>query len=366
MKQNITIGSFPYAPGFNPYQKLFTGGIEEAGLKVLRIPPKKWFPLQKAVASDCDLLHLDWPQDWYTGRGRVSKALKGGMYRHGLSCLRKKPTVWTAHNLISHDSLDPTRDKKMNQALIDVCRGVMVMSDAAELQLRELYRIPGSTNVRKVPHGHYIDCYLNVVSRDDARKRFSLAREKFIYLMPGAVKPYKGHADAIRSFVRCSAKDDVLIVAGRGEDGYIEQLRAIESEAGCVCSGDIQFIDGQISDNDFQYLFNLADVTVLPFVNVLNSGSLLLAMSFGSPVIAPRIGSIPEIALPEFFFGYDSNESVDDSLERAMRNAKCKLSQEFTKHKIQEVIISYTKEEYDWGDAGASLAEWYSEILEKC
>ena len=33
---------------------------------------------------------------------------------------------------------------------------------------------------------------------------------------------------------------------------------------------------------------------MLPFERVLTSGSLILAMSYGKPIIAPRIGSIPD------------------------------------------------------------------------
>jgi hypothetical protein len=38
-----------------------------------------------------------------------------------------------------------------------------------------------------------------------------------------------------------------------------------------------------------------ADLVVLPFHSILNSGSVLLALSHNRPVLAPRIGALPEI-----------------------------------------------------------------------
>jgi beta-1,4-mannosyltransferase len=40
---------------------------------------------------------------------------------------------------------------------------------------------------------------------------------------------------------------------------------------------------------------NAADVAVLPFLDVLTSGSAILALSFGKPVILPDIGCLPEL-----------------------------------------------------------------------
>jgi len=48
-----------------------------------------------------------------------------------------------------------------------------------------------------------------------------------------------------------------------------------------------------IPDNDIQIYMNAADIIVLPYLDILNSGVAILAMSFGKPVIAPRTGSIP-------------------------------------------------------------------------
>ena len=117
----LKVGSFPYAPNFNPYQRLLTTAIEDEGANVTRITPKKWFPLQKVAKIPVDILHLDWPHDWYNGKSAVTQFLKTCMYLQGLRGLRAKPVIWTAHNLIAHDSPNPKREHRMIQKLINQC-----------------------------------------------------------------------------------------------------------------------------------------------------------------------------------------------------------------------------------------------------
>jgi glycosyltransferase involved in cell wall biosynthesis len=62
-----------------------------------------------------------------------------------------------------------------------------------------------------------------------------------------------------------------------------------------------------------------ADVLVLPFQDILTSGSALLAMSFGKPVIAPRMGCIPEIFDSKGAFLYNHNEK--DGILKAIHQA---------------------------------------------
>ena len=66
--------------------------------------------------------------------------------------------------------------------LINECREIMVMSDTARDELDQHYKVPSHTEVRKIYHGHYIDCYKNEVSREEARKRLNIDQKAFVYL----------------------------------------------------------------------------------------------------------------------------------------------------------------------------------------
>lgn len=357
------IGSFPYAPGLNPYQRLITAAIEGAGNRVNRIPPSKWWPLQKAVSSDCELLHLDWPHDWYNGRNFALQTLKTVMYRGGLKSLRKKPVIWTAHNLVAHDSSNSQREQKLIQLLINECRGIMVMSDTARDELYQHYKVPSHTEVRKIYHGHYIDCYKNEVSREEARKRLNIDQKAFVYLAIGSIQPYKGHRDLIDSFSSTAKSEDILLIAGGGNQHFLKQIEDHASMQQSKTKGTIRLIPNFVPDNEFQYFFNAADVSVFPFRKVLNSGSVMLAMSFGSPIIAPRLGSIPEVVIPEHYFGYSSKRNQIAPLTEALKRAKAQRFNLSSPEKPKKCLIECIRKRYSWSKIGSELNRWYHDIV---
>jgi glycosyltransferase involved in cell wall biosynthesis len=49
-----------------------------------------------------------------------------------------------------------------------------------------------------------------------------------------------------------------------------------------------------IPSDDMQLFLRASDAVVLPYVRMLNSALLMLALAFGLPVIAPDLGGIPE------------------------------------------------------------------------
>ena len=62
---------------------------------------------------------------------------------------------------------------------------------------------------------------------------------------------------------------------------------------------------GFVADEDLQVYFRAADVAVFPYRRTLNSGALMAALTFGTPVIAPAQGCLPEVVSPEFGILYD-------------------------------------------------------------
>ena len=86
----LRVGIFPYNPGYNPYQRLYTEALEAAGATVIRIEPRKVLPVHHALAFNADVLHLDWPHDLYLGRTPALQFAKRLMYGWGLRRLREQ------------------------------------------------------------------------------------------------------------------------------------------------------------------------------------------------------------------------------------------------------------------------------------
>jgi len=68
-----------------------------------------------------------------------------------------------------------------------------------------------------------------------------------------------------------------------------------------------------------QVYLRACDVLVTPYNEVLSSGSAILGLSFGRPVIAPAIGCLKDLIVEGCGFLYDPSQP--DGLQDAMRAA---------------------------------------------
>jgi hypothetical protein len=81
-----------------------------------------------------------------------------------------------------------------------------------------------------------------------------------------------------------------LVIAGKAVGSQRETLHAaVESDRR------IQVFPEFIDDSKVQYYLGAADLVVLPFADILNSGSALLALSFDRPILVPHLGALPEL-----------------------------------------------------------------------
>ncbi|MGH9357241.1 MAG: glycosyltransferase, partial [Terriglobia bacterium] len=136
---------------------------------------------------------------------------------------------------------------------------------------------------------------------EQAKQRLgSRASEKTI-LFFGRIGPYKGLHFLVDAFQTIAARnaDYRLIIVGepkRGGEKYMDEIRrTIDRDANRERV--IQKIEF-IPDEDTELYFKAADVLVLPYTDLFQSGVLFLAYSFGLPVIATDVGSFAEDVIP--------------------------------------------------------------------
>ena len=355
---DLRVGIIPYSPGFNPYQKLFAESMESAGIQVTRIAGRKFFPISHALSYQIDLLHMNWPHSFYTGRSPFLTKVKRAMYWYDLRKLRKHPFVYTAENLYSHDAKDPADDIRMVQKLLDCCDGIVTMTRAAEELLRSTYAIGPETRIAIIPHGNYIGVYPNDISRTEARRKLELPDEARVVLAFGRVKRYKGLDTLIETFAESARRGDVLAVAGAPQDeDFCLELQSL-ADSVCRQGPQVRLFFREVPADELQVFFNACDVVALPYQDApMNPGGLVLAMSFGRCVVAPGVGSIPETACPEAYFGYDREDAggLTAALLRALDQPDL----------LERGAASrqFAREHYDWSDIGCKLRAMYEEIL---
>jgi glycosyltransferase involved in cell wall biosynthesis len=125
-------------------------------------------------------------------------------------------------------------------------------------------------------------------SRDDARKTLGIEAQH-VALFFGHVRPFKGLDIALRAW-REVKSDVLLLVAGEawweGEREYRELAKGL---------GNVRFEFRFIPDAEIATYFAAADVVLAPYRIEAQSGVALTAFHFSRPVIASRVGGLPEI-----------------------------------------------------------------------
>lgn len=132
----------------------------------------------------------------------------------------------------------------------------------------------------------------------EARRRLGLRDDERAILFFGRVRPYKGIEyllDAFRLLLANKQGNYRLIVAGEPLKGCEEYVQEVQSS---VRRG---FDQGQvilrmqfIPDDEVEVYLKAADVLVLPYKEIFQSGVLFLAYAFGLPVVATDVGSFRE------------------------------------------------------------------------
>ena len=267
----------PYDSG-NPYQDELAMGLEAENIDVVK--EKNLASLFKCLfipRNLPDILHLHWlPMVGLRPLNFIRSLLF--IFRLLILKMCGLKLIWTAHNLIPHETRHPKADKIFRSIIGKIVHKVIAHGETAREQLVSKLGIC-STKIAIVPHGSYIGVYQNKVSNIEAKKKLEIEKSKLVMLFLGNIRPYKGTLDLIREFKAAgfNESDVCLIIAGRTLNS--EYSDKVISEIGD--STNIEYRPGFVPDNMVSVYMSAADIVVFPYKQILSSGSVLLAMSFG-------------------------------------------------------------------------------------
>lgn len=305
-----TIAPFPRTLRDNPYCDLLYGALISMGTRIEDMPvlsPSWLWQHRHEVAA----LHLHWPEFYYRGKGgtATTRDVAAFVITIAFALALGYRVVWTVHNQMPHEA--EWADRFVYRFLRHVTQTVAHCAAARDSI--------GPTRHKPVviPHGHYIGWYPDTVGREAARTRLGLARSTKALLCFGQVRAYKGISDLLHAFHAVTDSNLRLVIAGRPSSPA--DTRAMEDLVRSLDDDRVQLHLRYVPDDEVQVFFRASDFVVLPYRNVLTSGAAMLALSFGRPLIAPRLGCLQELAALGCALDYDPRSS--GALEGAIRIA---------------------------------------------
>ncbi|MCL6557362.1 MAG: glycosyltransferase family 4 protein [Firmicutes bacterium] len=307
----------------NPYQRELARALASLGVEVVPGRSAAYFPLLTAARASGSMpiiLHLHWTHGFMVASSTFKTLVKGLRFLLELAVLKLRGVklVWTVHNLLEHERRHPLLELMFTCIAVRFYDHLIVHSDYARKAVMNTYRLSRrfKEKITVIPHGHYLGCYENSISRSKARQRLGIGEDEIVFLYIGQIRPYKGVPHLLESFLKLDVPRIRLVVAGRPSTGQLKEEieRKAEKDPRVVLR--LEFIP----DDELQIYLNAADVVVLPYHDILTSGSAVLAMSFGRAVIAPRLGCVTEV-IEEGKGGFLYDPADGDGLFKAMRKA---------------------------------------------
>jgi beta-1,4-mannosyltransferase len=274
-------------PISNPYISQLYDSLAAAGVVIVPWSRPRFLRMQ------LDVWHLHWPENAASRASFARAALKCGemLLWCFVAKLRGTGVVWTVHNLRSHEQPHPRLERWYMSTIARLVDGSIHLTEAGRALAMGAYPRLRAKPSFVVPHGHYRDHYPRTLPRSAARAQLKIADDARVLLCLGSIRRYKNVTAVVTAFTQLGDDDVHLVIAGQPFD------RALEREVRDAANGVAHVILhlDYVPESDLQAYFGAADLMVLPFTENLNSGSALLALSFGVPVLVPDTAVLREL-----------------------------------------------------------------------
>jgi glycosyltransferase involved in cell wall biosynthesis len=277
------------------------------------------------AAASADVVHFQW---------LPVQQLDGHLLPRG------RPLVITAHDVLPREPR--LGQRRAQRRLYDRFDAVVVHSEHGRARLTgELGVAPG--RVHAIPHGAFAH-----LAAAPARMPAELpATDAPVVLCFGLIRPYKGI--------------DVLLDAWRGVRGaelwIVGAPRMDIGELSAGAPASVRFVSRFVSDAELAACFGRADLVVLPYREIDQSGVALTALGFGKPMLLSDVGGFPELAATGAARTFPAGDA--DALGVELSGL---VAEEAARHALAAAAREAAGGTYSWSNVAARTLALYREL----
>jgi len=212
-----------------------------------------------------------------------------------------------------------------------------------------------------IPHGNYLHALQPMPPVELAREKLGIPEHAKVLLFFGQIKEVKGLDILLNAMplVLHNYPEVVLLIAGKPWKTNFTEYQAIidKSGIGGACVVNLRYIP----DAEVSHYYGAADLVILPYRHIYQSGVVLMAMSYGKAVLVSDIPGMLEVVRDQKT-GFVFRAGNVDDLARSI----CAI---FANPIVTEVVASsgyrLMKENYDWNNIGRQTKVTYERLCQQ-
>jgi glycosyltransferase involved in cell wall biosynthesis len=275
-----------------------------------------------------------------------------------------KRIVFTAHNVNAgiRDSKDGILNRLTLRIQYRLSDHLFVHTEKMKLELIEGFGVEAS-RITVIPFGINNSIPNTSLTPAEARKRLGIGESEKVILFFGNITPYKGLEYLVEAFQKKLGRPEEyrLIIAGvpgNCEKYWSEIKEAIRDD---VQSRRILLRADFIPDEEAEIYFKAADVLVLPYRHIYQSGVLFTGFNFGLPALVADVGSLKDdIIEGKTGIVFRPEDSVDlaGAIDRYFASD---LFKGLSSHRLG--IRDFATERHSWDVVGQMTMSVYAGLL---
>ncbi len=314
------------------YRRSAARGLAAPGRRAFKLAEHLPDMLRFRREADADVLHYQ----WLTVPGFDTALLP-----------RQRPRVMTAHYVLPPD---PSRRHLASaRRAFGAMDAVVAHSEHGARRLREVVGLDRD-RVRVIHHGAFD--YLARLPEERPLPAELEGAEGPVILFFGLLRPYKGIDTLLQAFRRIEGAE--LWIAGNPRMD-IAPLESLAAEA----PGRVRFLPRFVEDAEIPALMRAADIVVLPYRDIEQSGVLYAALAFGKPMILSAVGGFPEVA------AQGAAQLVPPEDPAALAIALDELvNDETARMELGQAAMRAAEGAYSWDEAARNTIALYRDLLE--
>jgi glycosyltransferase involved in cell wall biosynthesis len=329
-------GPVPPAEGYAAeelfYRRAARRGLEARGRRAFKLAEHVPDMLRLRRRADADVVHYQ----WLTVPWLDSFLLPA-----------KRPRVMTAHYVLA--PRPSRRQLAAARRSFGAMDAVVAHSEHGARRLRQIVGLDPD-RVHVIPHGAFD--YLTRLPREEPLPAELADAEGPVILFFGLLRPYKGIDTLLQAFRQVEGAE--LWIAGNPRMD-MGPLRDLAAEA----PGRVRFLPRFVTDAEIPAIMRRADVVVLPYRDIEQSGVLYAALAFGKPMVLSAVGGFPEVAAEGAARLVPPEQPGDLAAE-----LQDLVADEGARRELAEAAARAAAGPYSWDEAARLTLDLYRDLLD--